>query len=161
MSTPPDEPKTHTNRRSVKRFKRSGSHQPLNHQASFSISQLLRSKATAQAPLDTYPVSLTIGAYQDAPLKGRMHTSYVFPSMGTRGSLDDICIYTYHPSNRLDLQSLLALVSSNTDSPPTSSITTISKAFSPTTQPPAAPSSFTFHSPTPTHKTYSTSTCSS
>jgi len=118
MSTPPDEPKTHTNRRSVKHFKLSGSHQPLNHQARFSISQLLHSKATAQTLPDTDHVSLTIGAYHDAPLKGRMHTSYVFPTVGTRGFSYNNCIYTYHPSSRLDLQSPLALASSNTDSPP-------------------------------------------
>ena len=38
--------------------------------------------------------------------------------MGTRSSLDLNFIYTYHPISRLDLQSPLALATTNTNSPP-------------------------------------------
>ena len=47
-----------------------------------------------------------------------MHTPDVYPTIGTRGSLDNSCIYTFHPRRRLDLQSLLALASTNTNTPP-------------------------------------------
>jgi len=155
MSTPLDEPKIHSNRRSVKRFKHGGSQQPLSHQARSSISQLLRNNVTAQAPPDTDLVSLNIGAYHDAPLKGRMHKPYVFRAVGTRGSLDNNCIYTYHPNSRLDLKNPLSLTTTNTDSSPDLLNTTAT----PTTRPPTAPSPLTSNSPTPAHKTSSTSSC--
>jgi hypothetical protein len=47
-----------------------------------------------------------------------MHTPDVYPIIGTRGSLDSNCIYTFHPNRRLDLQSPLALASTNTNTPP-------------------------------------------
>ena len=67
---------------------------------------------------DTNHASLAVGAYHDAPLKGRRHRLDVFLAVDTRGSLETICIYTYHPIIRLDLQSPLALATTNTNPPP-------------------------------------------
>jgi hypothetical protein len=74
--------------------------------------------SNAQASPDTDPASLAVGAYHDTPLKGRRHTSHVFPVVGTCGSLEHNIIYTYHPSSRLDLQCPLALVATNTNTSP-------------------------------------------
>ena len=47
-----------------------------------------------------------------------MFTHDVYPTFGTHGSLNNNCIYTFHPSRRQDLQSPLALASINTNTPP-------------------------------------------
>ena len=47
-----------------------------------------------------------------------MHKPDVYPTVGTRCSLDHSCIYTFHPNNRLYLQSPLALAATNTNTPP-------------------------------------------
>jgi len=46
-----------------------------------------------------------------------MRTPDVYPTIGTRGSLDNSCIYTFHLNRRLDLQSPLVLASANTHTP--------------------------------------------
>jgi len=53
--------------------------------------------------------SLTIGSFHGAPFGAMMHSLHVQPAVGRRGKLDNECLYLYHPSHRLDLQSPLAL----------------------------------------------------
>ena len=38
-----------------------------------------------------------------------MHSPHVYPAAGSKGELDNDCIYLHHLSRRLDLQSPLAL----------------------------------------------------
>ena len=38
-----------------------------------------------------------------------MYSPHVYPAAGSRGELDNDCIYLHHPSRRLDLESPLAL----------------------------------------------------
>jgi len=70
---------------------------------------MLHRKEQTQAPPDTDEQSLVIGSFYNAPLSARMHSHQVQPVVGRKGELDNDCLYLHHPSQRLDLQSPLAL----------------------------------------------------
>jgi hypothetical protein len=88
---------------------RGGLQTQFGHQAIANISQLLHRKGQTHAPPDTDERSLAIGRFHEAPLNARMLSQHVYPTVGQREELDNDCLYIYHPSTQLDLQSLLAL----------------------------------------------------
>ncbi len=109
MSTPDPPTGSGSSRRRVQRFKRGGQHTQLGSHARTTISQLLHRKGQTQEPPDIDDISLTSGNFHNAPLGARMHSPHVYPAAGSRGELDNDCIYLHHPSRRLDLQSPFAL----------------------------------------------------
>jgi hypothetical protein len=73
------------------------------------LSQLLHRKGQTYAPPYTDERSPTIGRFYDAPLNDIMLSLHIYPAVGQRGEIDIDCLYTHHPSRRLDLHSPLAL----------------------------------------------------
>ena len=73
------------------------------------ITQLLHRKGQTHAPPDTDERSLTIGRFYDAPLQARILSPHVYPTVGQRGEIDNVCLYIHHPSRRQNFQSPLPL----------------------------------------------------
>ncbi len=157
MSTPDPPSESGTIRRRVQRFKRGG-HQPhQGSQARSSLSRMLLRKRQTQTPPDTDERSLVIGSFYGAPLGARMHSPRVHPAVGRRGELKmTASTYSTHP-DALTFRAHWHLHRYPRITPPNSSTTCISPAYTQPTQRQPTPSYSTYISQKPQHMTQSTS----